>query len=176
MTQAEFDKKWGSISTDDMTDEQFVEFKNDCFEYYEGCGFLDKFDSPYDQEKEHNGMSFKVIRRATTEECDLEAMPLWLIEFENGDTAYCYPEEICKEDAEDVAKREWAELQEYNGKSVEEIRSTFGKDITNDDGEHIDLNYKDILVTFNVSDGIVSLSDCVEVYNSEGVFCNVFYV
>jgi hypothetical protein len=89
---------------------------------------------------------------------------------------YCYPEEICKEDAEDVAKREWAELQEYNGKSVEEIRSTFGKDITNDDGEHIDLNYKDILVTFNVSDGIVSLSDCIEVYNSEGVFCNVFYV
>ena len=95
MTQAEFNKKWGGISTDDMTDEQLVEFKNDCFEYYEGCGFLDKFDSPYDQEKEHNGMSFKVLRRATTEECDLDAMPIWYIEFENGDTAYCYPEEIC---------------------------------------------------------------------------------
>ena len=77
MTEAEFDKKWKGISTDDMTDEQFVEFKNDCFE-----------------------MSFKVLRRATTEECDLEAMPIWYIEFENGDTAYCYPEEICKSENE----------------------------------------------------------------------------
>ena len=41
-------------------------------------------------------MRFEVIRRATEEECDLEAMPLWLIRFENGDEAYCYPEEICK--------------------------------------------------------------------------------
>lgn len=100
MTQAEFDKKWGGINTDDMTDEQFVEFKNDCYEMYEETGFIDKFDSPYDDigggMHEHNGMKFKVLRRATTEECDLEAMPLWYIEFENGDTAYCYPEEICK--------------------------------------------------------------------------------
>ena len=99
MTRKEFNKKWGSISADDMTDEQFVEFKNDCFEYYEGCGFLEKFDSPYDDigggMHEHNGMKFKVLRRATMQECDLEAMPLWLVEFENGDTAYCYPEEIC---------------------------------------------------------------------------------
>ena len=100
MTQAEFDKKWGSISTDDMTDEQFVEFKNDCFAMYEQGGFLDKFDSPYDDEGEHNGMAFKVLRRATTAECDLEAMPIWYIEFENGDTAYCYPEEICKSENE----------------------------------------------------------------------------
>ena len=100
MTQAEFDKKWGGINTDDMTDEQFVEFKNDCYDMYEETGFIDKFDSPYDDigggMHEHNGMKFKVLRRATTQECDLEAMPLWFIEFENGDTAYCYPEEICK--------------------------------------------------------------------------------
>ena len=173
MTQAEFDKKWGSISTDDMTDEQFVEFKNDCFAMYEQGGFTDKFNSPYDDEGEHNGMTFKVLRRATMQECDLEAMPIWYIEFENGDTAYCYPEEICNEE---IGRSEYRELRKYNGCTADEIRSTFGKDITNDDGEHIDLNYKDILVTFNVSDGIVSLSDCIEVYNSEGVFCNVFYV
>lgn len=90
-----FDKKWYGVNTSDMTDEQYEEFKNDCFKAYEETGFKDAFDSPYDDEGEHNGMKFKVLRRATTKECDLEAMPLWFVEFENGDTAYCYPEEIC---------------------------------------------------------------------------------
>ena len=96
MTEKDFNAKWQHRQVDDMTDEELLEFKNDCFSMYEETGFLEKFDSPYDDEGEHNGMTFKVIRRATTEECDLEAMPLWFIEFENGDTAYCYPEEICK--------------------------------------------------------------------------------
>lgn len=96
MTEKDFNAKWGNINIDNLTDEEFREFKNDCFSVYEEIGFIEKFDSPYDDEGEHNGMTFKVIRRATAEECDLEAMPIWLIEFENGDTAYCYPEEICK--------------------------------------------------------------------------------
>lgn len=96
MEVREFDEKWGHISVDDMTDAQLETFKNDCFSLYEDGGFLDKFDSPYDDEGEHNGMAFKVLRRATTKECDLEALPIWFIQFENGDTAYCYPEEICK--------------------------------------------------------------------------------
>ena len=95
MTKIEFDKKWNGIKVDNMTDAQLVEFKNDCFDLYESTGFIDRFDSPYDDEGEHNGMAFKVVRRANTSECDLEAMPIWFIEFENGDTAYCYPEEIC---------------------------------------------------------------------------------
>lgn len=100
MTEKDFNTKWGNVNVDDLTYEQLLEFKNDCFSMYEETGFIKKFDSPYDDigggMHEHNGMAFKVIRRATTEECDLEAMPLWFIEFENGDTAYCYPEEICK--------------------------------------------------------------------------------
>ena len=96
MTKNEFDKKWGNVDTYALSDEEFIQFKQDCFAMYEQTGFIDKFDSPYDDESEHNGMTFKVLRRATTDECDLEAMPLWFIEFENGDTAYCYPEEICK--------------------------------------------------------------------------------
>lgn len=96
MTLKEFNLKWGHFTTDEMSDEQFQEFKNDCFSMYEETGFTSLFNSPYDDNGEHNGMTFKVIRRATAEECDIEAMPLWLIEFENGDTAYCYPEEICK--------------------------------------------------------------------------------
>ena len=96
MTKAEFDKKWGNINIDDLTDEQFVEFKNDCFDMYEESGFAEVFNSPYDDEGEHNGMTFEVVRRATADECDIEAMPIWLVKFENGDTAYCYSEEICK--------------------------------------------------------------------------------
>lgn len=99
MTEKDFTAKWSGIKVDDMTNEQLTEYKNDCFDMYEETGFLEKFDSPYDNisggQHKHNGMGFKVLRRATVEECDLETMPLWFVEFENGDTAYCYPEEIC---------------------------------------------------------------------------------
>ena len=96
MTLKEFDSKWSSVNVDEMSDEELIAFKNDCFEMYEDGGFLDVFDSPYDDNREHNGMHFNVIKRATSEEVDIEALPLWFIEFENGDTAYCYPEEITK--------------------------------------------------------------------------------
>ena len=99
MTQAEFDKKWGGISTDNMTDDEFVEFKEDCFSFYETTGFSDFFHSPYDEYGEHNGKPFKVVRRATTDECDLDAMPLWVVTFEGEEEPYyCYPEEICREE------------------------------------------------------------------------------
>lgn len=101
MTEKEFDKKWKDADPDKLSDEELRQFKQDCFAMYEQTGFLDTFNSPYDEQGEHNGMPFKVVRRATTEECDLEAMPLWLVEFENGDTAYCYPEEICKAEKKD---------------------------------------------------------------------------
>lgn len=41
-----------------------------------------------------NGKPFKVMKRATEDEADLEVMPLWHIMYEDGQTAYCYPEEI----------------------------------------------------------------------------------
>jgi hypothetical protein len=47
-------------------------------------------------------MKFEVIRRATIGECDLEAMPIWFVRFENGDEAYCYPEEIAKLEHQDM--------------------------------------------------------------------------
>lgn len=96
MTREIFHEKWGDTDPHDLDEEKLKENKDDCFELYEQAGFLDTFDSPYDDEGEHNGMPFKVLRRATTEECDLEAMPLWLVQFDNGDTAYCYPEEIAR--------------------------------------------------------------------------------
>ena len=90
----EFKKKWDGAEPDKMEDDELLAYKNDCFAMYEHHGFTKTFDSPYDEGKEHHNMSFKVLRRANTAECDLEAMPIWLVEFENGDTAYCYPEEI----------------------------------------------------------------------------------
>jgi hypothetical protein len=105
MTKEAFDKKWGGISTDDMTDEEFAQFKDDCFEFYEATGFSDFFHSPYDETYHLNGKPFKVLRRATPEEADLEAMPIWAVQFEGHDEPfYCYPEEICK--AEEKTKAE----------------------------------------------------------------------
>ena len=95
ITEYAFKQKWGNANQDEMSLKELTEFKEDCFKMYETYGFQELFNSPYDEPAEHNGMPFKVLRRATTDECDLEAMPLWYVEFENGDHAYCYPEEIC---------------------------------------------------------------------------------
>jgi hypothetical protein len=96
--ERDFQEKWGEVDTYYLSDDELRDFKNDCFYLYEQTGFLELFDSPYDDIggglHEHNGMRFEVIRRATEEESDLEAMPLWFVRFENGDEAYCYPEEI----------------------------------------------------------------------------------
>lgn len=108
MNAQEFEKKWGEIDPYYLSDEELIEFKNDCFSVYEETGFIEKFDSPYDDigdgltAGEHNGMKFEVIRRATIGECEVEAMPLWLVRFENGDEAYCYPEEIAKLEHKDM--------------------------------------------------------------------------
>jgi hypothetical protein len=101
MTEREFVLMWGDVDIDLLPDEIFEQFKNDCFEMYEETGFIEKFNSPYDVEREHNGMKFDVLRRATTDEVDMESMPVWKIKFENGDIAYCYPEEICKVEHKD---------------------------------------------------------------------------
>lgn len=96
MTEKEFNSKWKNPNIDEMSDEELIEFKNDCYSLYEDSGFIELFDSPYDDEHEHNGMKFDVIRRAVIGEVDLEAMPIWFIKFENGDEAFVYPEEIAK--------------------------------------------------------------------------------
>lgn len=98
MTEQEFNDKWAGVNTDRLPDDQFRQFKQDCFSMYETTGFSDTFHSPYeDTGNNHNGKPFKVLRRANENECDLEAMPIWVIQFEDEDEpCYCYPEEICK--------------------------------------------------------------------------------
>lgn len=130
MTKKEFDKKWKGAEPDNLTDEELLQYKQDCFAMYEQAGFLDAFNSPYDEQGKHNGMAFKVVRRATTEECDLEAMPLWLVEFENGDTAYCYPEEICKAEKSsrtDSRKTKKNTIAEVRSRAVQTIKKLMNR-------------------------------------------------
>lgn len=79
-------------------------FVNNCFFIYENIGFTDTFGTPYTGEtkyKKYTGMRFTVLGRVKeiTEDkehgADLECLPMWYIQFENGDIVAAYPEEIC---------------------------------------------------------------------------------
>ena len=50
----------------------------------------------YKETDAFNNKPFKVLSRCKEGEWDLECLPAWNIEFENGDTLEAYPEEICK--------------------------------------------------------------------------------
>ena len=170
MTYNEFNAKWtaDAYAKAKETDEGWREYVNDCFEMYEYYGFTPTFHTPYEQMAEYEGLPFKVIGRETEEEWDFESLPAWTIEFEGGVQISALPEEItllerCCEEYNEVVRK-------YNGASVEDIRTAFGKDITNDESEFIDTNYKDILVTFNVKDGKCEVSKSMEVYNEYGNF------
>ena len=84
-----------------MTESEEKNFVNDCFELYEHIGFADTFGTPYTGEKKYLGMKFTVLGRVKeiTEDkengADLECLPMWYIQFENGDKIAAYPEEIC---------------------------------------------------------------------------------
>jgi hypothetical protein len=101
MTREEFNKKWADVDMDKQSEETVREFKNDCFELYEKTGFLEHFNTPYKEFSDHNGRPFTVLKRLGEEDCDLENLPMWKIRFENGDIADCFPEEICKLEAEE---------------------------------------------------------------------------
>ena len=68
---------------------------------------------------------------------------------------------------------QWFEIAKIGcGRKWEEVRERFAKDITNECDDYIDINYKDILVTFNkLVDGTAFISRYFEYYNKDGVFC-----
>lgn len=98
-------KKYGfdnpNKSRDDLSKNDERQFVKDCFDIYENIGFADTFGSPYTEEKKYEGMRFTVLVRIKeiTEDkengADLECLPMWNIQFENGDKISAYPEEIC---------------------------------------------------------------------------------
>lgn len=95
MTYQEFQQKWGDTDPWNLEEEILEEYKNDQFDMWETVGFRDTYMSLIDPSEPYNGVPFKVLRRATTEEFGLICMPAWLIEFENGDQTHCYADEIC---------------------------------------------------------------------------------
>lgn len=79
---------------DDMTVEQEREFVKDCFGCYESEGFSKVFWSIGGDFKEYHNKPFKVLYRLDEKSCDLECLPMWEIQFEDGETIHAYPDEI----------------------------------------------------------------------------------
>lgn len=84
------------ISRDTMTETEHRTIVDFWFTVYEKYGFCERFSSPFENEKRHNGKTFKVLTRCGEDAYDLEVLPLWRIQLENGIEIHAYPEEICK--------------------------------------------------------------------------------
>lgn len=97
MTWDELKKKYPE-SREEMSTEREREFLKNLYDAYETVGFADRFWSPFDvcdEEKKYIGQPFKVIGRCEEgKEWDLDSLPAWKIEFEDGHRMYAYPEEI----------------------------------------------------------------------------------
>lgn len=94
----ELEQAYESVLIDEMSFEDELRYRTDCFDTYEGIGFTDTFDSPYEDKSKFNGKPFKVVRRMTHTEpdnVDLECLPKWIISID-GEEFEAYPEEICK--------------------------------------------------------------------------------
>lgn len=93
MKLEELNKKY-PLYRDEMTLEQEREFAKDLFDAYETEGFAKVFWSMGGDFEEYYNKPFKVIDRLTEEECDLECLPMWSIQFEDGVKIHAYADEI----------------------------------------------------------------------------------
>lgn len=100
MTKAEIETKWaGKPSREEMTLEQEQEYVADWFSSYEAEGFAKSFWTPSGEWAKYNGTPFEVLGRVTVDDgenggADLECLPAWTIQFEDGVVTTAYPEEI----------------------------------------------------------------------------------
>ena len=97
MTWSELNKKYPEARYEMSVDRE-REFLKDLYDTYEAVGFSNKFWTPFDlndEDKSYIGKIFKVVGRCEEgKECDLESLPAWKIEFEDGHKMNAYPEEI----------------------------------------------------------------------------------
>ena len=118
MTWDELNKKYPEARYE-MDNERERAFLKDCYSAYETVGFADKFWSPFDlkdEDKKYIGKPFKVIGRCEEgKEWDLESLPAWNIEFEDGHKMSAYPEEIYLNDM--LANGYESETMKWNGGS-----------------------------------------------------------
>lgn len=85
----------------EMTEEREKEFINDCFDCYEKEGFSKVFWSQCDDFKRYYGKTFEVVGRVSTEDVDLECLPMWNIRFNDGSKMSAYPDEIILREMKD---------------------------------------------------------------------------
>lgn len=101
LTCEEFNKKWNGPAYDAMINSGNVKehrkYITDCYNMYETEGFCKTFQTTYTDYQKYNGMKFKKLRRAKSSDgFELETLPAWYIEFEDGVHIFALPEEICK--------------------------------------------------------------------------------
>lgn len=72
----------------------------------------------------------------------------------------------------DKLAEQWLEVAKIGcGKTMDELRTIFKDSITNDYDGFIDLNYKDLCVTFSTTEnGLAFIDPYFEWYNENGVF------
>lgn len=137
-TWEEFEQKYKNEMRDFMTEEREREFVNDYCNCCEAEGFNNVYWSPYTEWENYYGKPFKVIKRATERENDLEVLPMWIIQFEDGKRIQAYPEEIVTSEMERnecpkkyLTKKEnnkmiktWEEFEKEYGDEERETMST----------------------------------------------------
>jgi hypothetical protein len=64
------------------------------FAYYENRQSK-TFHTPYSDYQDLNGKRFHILRRLTEKDADIEVLPMWCIETEDGVVIHAFPEEIC---------------------------------------------------------------------------------
>ena len=87
-------------SRDNLELDEERKFVEDCFDTYEHLGFSKTFQSPYESMRKYNNLKFTVLGRVKepSEDKDganIECLPLWRIQLQNGRIIIAYPEEIC---------------------------------------------------------------------------------
>ena len=93
------DAAYPNLNTEEgLSFDELFEYVQDSFDLYEKLGFKEKYDTPYEDYQKYNGKSFKVVRRMSyaDDDIDLECLPKWIIRFEDGAEIEAWPEEICK--------------------------------------------------------------------------------
>ena len=99
------------FTREDLSKEREKEWVNFCFEAYESDGFKKTFETPYTDKNKYIGKKFKVVSRVPNIEddfdngADLECLPMWNIEFEDGEMINAYPEEICLSETPEYRKK-----------------------------------------------------------------------
>lgn len=80
---------------DNMSEETEREFVSHCYRLYKNEGFSKIFWTPYEDQCEHIGKSFVVVKELWDYKyMELECLPIWLIRFDTGEEIQAYAEEI----------------------------------------------------------------------------------